>query len=541
MAASGADDSVPRRRPVGLVSAWGPMRAATLRKLRSAPRSRPMPAEHPGAAHLAWVCAQLAEVPDKTVLAAALDMLDGTVTDLASPEARHHALALAATASAIAGHRAHLICLAQPNAARLHQLTARIAEGCGVTTALIADDARIDERTSGHAAMITTASAARFAQDMLRDKALLGGRARGSRARISMLASGGQHASLVRGAPMAFVDDADLVMIEAPRPVGFNADPQEDADRMRAEEAFTVLRGLAAGADYQVDQATRRIQMTAQGEAKLELAAALFEGPWLRRAWREETILAALTIRDFFQPGKDYAVQDDQVVLTQALPASSVEPGIEALIAAKENLASRSTLSGLWSYRSFLSSYRHLAGAGHAASQISEEIAAAYGLEVRGRSESLAAVQPVVTDARGRAEALRELGSDAIFWAPTPKDVQQVGSDPKRTLIAEQVFALPQAPTLLVQIAAAHPRWERRLRATYPEATIRAFATPSDGIFDTLGEDTRALGRFRDAPSPGTYRAVQDALAQAGRAQRAAHLKSDRYFERILAFTGDGP
>ena len=116
--------------------------------------------------------------------------------------------------------------------------------------------------------------------------------------------AGDTHGALIRGEPFAFVDDADLLMIEVPRPIGFGSDPEDDANRLRAEEAFVVLRGLTSGTHYTVDASTRRIRLTAKGEAILDLAATLFEGPWLRLHWREETILAALTIRDFFQPGQ---------------------------------------------------------------------------------------------------------------------------------------------------------------------------------------------------------------------------------------------
>ena len=546
MAASGADDAVPRRKPLGLIPGWGAIRAAKLHRLRkAAPPSRPKPSAHPQAVHLAWVrvCCEKAglSAPDPTTLAAALDMLDGTVTDMDSPDKRHLALALAGAATALSGHRAHLICLAEATAARLREITEKVCAACDVTSALISDEARIDERAEGHTAQVVVASAARFGQDRLRDQALLGGRARGSRARVGALAAGMDTGSLIRGAPLAFVDDADLVMIEAPRSLGFNADPEEDADRLRAEEAFAVLRGLAPGDDYQVDQTTRRIRLTTQGEGKLDLAAALFEGPWLRRAWREETILAALTIRDFFQPGKDYTVQEDQVVLARTPSTSTVEPGIEALIAAKENVAARSTLSGLWSYRSFLSSYRHLAGTGFATAGLSHEIMAAYGLDVRGRTAVPSTDPPQVTDARGRADALRVFPAPAIFWAPTPKDTRQAGADPKRTVVAEQVFALPSPPEMLVQIAAALPRWEQRLHQSYPDTEVHRFVTVADGAFDTLDEGARELNRFRETPNLGLYRAVQGAMVQASARQRAAHLKSDRYFERILAFTGDGP
>lgn len=546
-AATGSDERAPRRRPAGLVPGWSFRRSAALRRLcQSAPRDRPAPAAHPRAEHLGWVIARAGEAgdgpPGPQVQAAALDMLDGTVADLGPAEDRQLALALAGAATAIAGHRAHLICMADQTATRLDAVVRRICAACGVRPALIPDDARIDDRAEGHRAQVVVASAARIGQDLLRDQAALGGRARGNRSRIGTLAAGNGQQRLVQGAPFAFVDDADLVMIETPRPVGFNADPDEDSDRIRAEEAFIVLRGLVSGVDYVTDLPTRRIRLGASGEAKLELAAALFEGPWLRRAWREETILAALTIRDFFRAGQDYTVQDGAVQLTRAPTVSEVEPGIEALIAAKENLAARPTISGLWTYRSFLSSYHHLGGTGFGLGGLSAEFSDTYGLEIRGGGTSLDPVAcPRFVDARARAEACRAMPGGTVFWAPTAEDAKRSGTDPARTVVAEQVFALPERPVCLVQIATANARWENRLRTVFPGVPVHAFASGADGALEVLDDDDRALARFRAAPSPGSYRSVQEALARAASRQRAAHLRSDRYFERILAFTGDGP
>ena len=308
-ASGGSDDAVTARPNAGLIAGWGPMRAARLRQLqRPQAFARPGPARRPSLRHLAWVCQQQTQVqginPTPQVIAAAADMLDGAVADLACPEDRAWALALAAIATAVSGHQVHLICLAEPCAARMCERMAELVARTGVSVAHIKDEADIDRRIEGHQARIVIASAARLAQDRMRDRALLHGRANGNRFRVEALARGAAHGALIRGEPFAFVDDADLLMIEVPRPIGFGSDPEDDANRLRAEEAFVVLRGLTSGTHYTVDASTRRIRLTAKGEAILDLAATLFEGPWLRLHWREETILAALTIRDFFQPGQ---------------------------------------------------------------------------------------------------------------------------------------------------------------------------------------------------------------------------------------------
>lgn len=540
--ASGDDQPTPMRRRLGLSSRWRARRLSVAKDILRAARSGHVV---PSTLRQGDVRAVLQMViqcysdaaekePAPCEVAAALDLLDGTLTDLANPDARRTAIVLAAGALAAAHRRVYVPCLTEASARRLDQALSPVLSVLGMTSGFIKDQSGIDERSDGHRSNVVIASAARLAEDALRDRELTGTGRHRSRQAIRRLSEADAFRGLTRGTPVALVDDADLLMLEAPRTIGFGEDPEENAGRLRAEEAFVILSGLKRNQHYIVDPATRRIRLTDAGEERIELAAALFEGPWQSRSWREETIFSALTVRDFFDAGKDYRIEEDKVTLANAPTKFRAEPAISDLVAVKENVQARTRMSRLWTYRQYLSTFGHLSGTGVGLSAFSNDFRALYGLKTRGKSERDTPPTPVF----GQPD-LSQLPDDAVIWAPTTDDARALGKPRRPIVVADTVFGLEETPKAIVQVAAAPLAWECRLQDVYPDTPVSSYAQATDGIFKHIDPGNADLSAFNSRPSLQSYRAAQNERERVAAERRRLMLKSERYFERILAFAAD--
>lgn len=545
----GSDKPAPRK-PRGIAASWAPLRKQALRRVLRMARNAAVDISSPLGA-LAHAVAAWARhhgaMPDERVVGAALEMMDGRVADLSRSEDRAQSLALAATAIAMRGETVHIACLSDERAAHVFQPVSLLSEHLAITASKIADDADFDARRDGHQAAIVVASAMRLSQDLLRDRMHCGARATGKRRRVGRLARQADSERLIAGNPALLVDDADLQLIDPFRTTGFGGDPEQEANGLRAEEAFVIIANLRAGQHYLVDDVTRRIRFTDLGIATLELAATLFGGPWARRKWREETVLAALTVRDFFKSGQDYTVDGGRVELT-APPSSSIEPGIDALVAAKERLSQEHQSTRLWSLQNYFAVHTHLAGVGFAASANKNLFAEFHGFDVAKSGEPLPTPSHTLefSSRKEQIRLLRDLPQEAQIWFATPRDAEAVARAAKipasRCVVGDAIFATRLDAPVLVQIGSAPPQWEQRVAAEYPDLPVTVLASSEDGLFDIYRDKPPgSVARYRDDPCAETRRAALASWHSYFAERRVTLLRSERYFDRILAFTGGGP
>lgn len=481
-----------------------------------------------------------------SVAVAATALLRRRAVEMSDPRCRADALIVAAAALAETGRRVHVVSLSGAKSMHLAERAGDTLRRLGLAFEAVADDADLDARSQAFRKPVVFASVARLAQDWLRDQVEASRGSRGARGHVRRLgARKDQLPALLPADADALVDDADLAMLEAVRPVRFAGEADPGLGRICADQAFAILSMLVRERHYSIDPATLRIRLTAEGRERVATFAMLFGGAWADPGWREETIHAAIAIRDLFRSETDYRVENGTVILNRAVSGARVEPSIPDLVAAKEGLRSGTGLPHLSDTRRMFLGYARLGATGMGLGELRDELALAYGLRVSGRGAQATPAPPSVHRDRGALIAAlagwRGDPEHTWAWAPAPEDAADLPGDLRacRLLAGDELFAATGAPGLIVQVGAAPRSREARIAAAFPAAGHAAFVSPDDALWRIFEQRAPALERLRASPGVASYRAAQAALADASRKRRMAHLRSVKYFDRVLSFLGE--
>jgi preprotein translocase subunit SecA len=121
---------------------------------------------------------------------------------------------------------------------------------------------------------------------------------------------------VLRGLDTAIVDEADSVLIdEAVTPLIISR-AEENKPLMEAcRNAYRIACNLELGTDYQKDLKYREINLTKQGEKRIEEQASLMPGLWRGPSRRTELVQQAITAREFYSRDKEYVIQDGKVTI----------------------------------------------------------------------------------------------------------------------------------------------------------------------------------------------------------------------------------
>ncbi|MBX3385371.1 MAG: hypothetical protein KF768_02240 [Phycisphaeraceae bacterium] len=213
--------------------------------------------------------------------------------------------------------------------------------------------------------------------DYLRDQIRLGqlNSAWAGRRLIARSAGGATpHAAsgpMVPGLHAALVDEADAVLIdEGVVPLIIARARQEDEMSRIYGDAARLAERLDADADFKIEAANRRAELTRRGRHRLGAMFAELEEPIWRAARRaEELVRQALVARHCYLRGHQYEIVDGRVVIVDEytgrfLPDRSWEHGLHQAVEAKEGLdvtADRETLARI-SFQRFFRMYPVLCG-----------------------------------------------------------------------------------------------------------------------------------------------------------------------------------
>jgi len=520
--------------------------AASLQRLAGLVRRR----RHPALAKVERTAQML--LPDvsrserRVVTSAASVMLRGHIADVPDPDNRADALIVAAAALAESGGRVHVISLSDAKSNVLAKRAEPLLGGLGLSYAAIPDDADHDARQQAFRSAVVFASATRIAQDRLRDQIAVGAERSVARRHVQRLsARGDRPLPLLPTETDALVDDADLLMLEAIRDVRLAESEDPHSGRMHADQAFAVLSTLEWDSHYSIDSTTLRIRLTPAGKERLETFAILFGGAWTDPAWREETIHAAIAIRDLYKRNADYRIENGAIILCRASAGHSAEPSISDLIAAKEGVRSGIGTAHFSDTRQIFRAYPFVGGAGAFLGGLRDEFMASYGKRVRGSRPLPTPLEPRVFRTRSDLlAAAARLDLDPLtdwLWAPTPQDASDIPVSPGhcRVLVGEEIFAQVTRPRVLVQLGAAQGTWEGRLVTGFLAAT--ALVSAEDGLWRVVEDDDPKLKRFTEDPTAESYREVQLVAAVMMRRRRLAHIRSMKYFEKVMSFVGGQP
>ena len=297
-------------------------------------------------------------------------MLSGHIAEMATGEGKTLSGAIAAAGYALAGRSVHVVAVNDYLARRDAEWMRPVYDLLGVSVGWINQSSTPDERRDAYAAEVTYAPVSEIGFDVLRD-----------RLAISV-------DDMVTQPPdVALIDEADSVLIDEARvPLVLAGSAEEGvADVTMAE----IVRKLAPGAHYEVDEDARNVTLTELGARAAERHLGgidLYSDEHLETLTR---LNVALHAHALLQRDVDYIVSGEKVRLVsqsrgrvawlQRLP-----DGLHAAVEAKEGLSATDTGEILDSItiESLIRAYPTVCGMTGTAVAVGEQLREFYGVEV---------------------------------------------------------------------------------------------------------------------------------------------------------------
>ena len=314
-------------------------------------------------------------------------MLRGMLAEMETGEGKTLAATLAASTAALAGRAVHVITVNDYLAERDSQWMGPIYRALGLTVGCVRQGMEPAQRRAAYRCDITYCSNKEIAFDYLRDRMVLGGKARPIGAKMDALSGGAiEERLLLRGLQFAIVDEADSVLIdEARTPLILSAQGSHSQEEELHRNALALARQLSPD-DYRVGEG---VEIADAGLDRLETLSAPLGGVWRGPRRREQLVRQALSALHVFRRDKQYLVRDGKVVIIdentgRLMPDRSWEQGLHQLIEIKEGVAvtgRRETLARI-SYQRFFRRYLHLCGMTGTASEVAGELWSVYRLRV---------------------------------------------------------------------------------------------------------------------------------------------------------------
>lgn len=317
-------------------------------------------------------------------------LLHGKLAEMATGEGKSITAALTAIVAALAGAPVHVITtndyLVERDATSMRPLFMRFGLDCSYVSL----DQEEDERRSAYAHAICYVSNKQLVFDYLRDRQQLGNRPSSIAARVQGLCSVQAPKPLLRGLCFAIVDEADSVLIDdAITPLILSQQMHGDQDVAKSLTAISLARRLKNGEDFTIDNRSRRVIVTEQGENQLAELTSGLEGVWKNRRFRHELTRQALSAIHLFQRDKDYIVRDGEVILVdqstgRVMPDRKLQHGLHQMVETKEKceLTGQSETIASLSFQNFFKRYKHLCGMTGTAQEAATELNRVYGLSV---------------------------------------------------------------------------------------------------------------------------------------------------------------
>jgi preprotein translocase subunit SecA len=315
-------------------------------------------------------------------------MLNGMLSEMETGEGKSLTATLVAATAGLAGHAVHVITVNDYLAERDAEMMAPVYAMLGLTVGFVKQGMDPESRKAAYQSDITYCSNKEIAFDYLRDRMVLGGKARAIASKLVKLENEGQSQPLLlRGLQFAIVDEADSVLVdEARTPLILSAQAKQGGEVTVHHQALELARQLT---DVDFRLTDDGIVLSDAGSDRLAELAEDMKGVWAGPRRREQLVRQALAALYTFERDKHYLVRDEKVVIIdeytgRLMPDRSWEQGLHQLIEIKEDCevtGRRDTLARI-SYQRFFRRYVHLCGMTGTASEVGSELWNVYGLRV---------------------------------------------------------------------------------------------------------------------------------------------------------------
>ncbi|MEM9158677.1 MAG: DEAD/DEAH box helicase [Verrucomicrobiota bacterium] len=325
-------------------------------------------------------------------LAGVLAMSEGVVIEMATGEGKTLAAALTALLSACGGKPCHVVTVNDYLAKRDAQSFGKLSTWTGVSVAAVTGEMNPSERKRAYAADVVYTTSKELLADFLRDRIALGTASSAERLALRQLAGSDRAERRVvqRGLHTAIVDEVDSVLIdEAVTPLIISRAQENDTLKAACEEAFRLSEELILDVDFKVDAQVKRVDLTRQGEDRLQSMAESLPPIWRGGDRRRELVEQALQAKHFFQREKQYIVEDGKIVIVDEFSGRLMgqrtwREGLHQAIEAREGLeiTSPSETVARMSFQRFFRLFPCLSGMSGTAMEAAGELWQIYRLGV---------------------------------------------------------------------------------------------------------------------------------------------------------------
>ncbi|MGC6522677.1 MAG: preprotein translocase subunit SecA [Candidatus Micropelagos thuwalensis] len=302
---------------------------------------------------------------------------DGKISEMKTGEGKTLVATLPCYLNAITGRGVHVVTVNDYLALRDSKWMGQVHAALGLTVGCIINDIDDDARLAAYQADITYGTNNEFGFDYLRD---------------NMKLSPSQ--MVQRDHAFAIVDEVDSILIDEARTPLIISGPVEDKT-----ELYTAVDKLIPGLrdeDYEIDEKTRTISLTDEGNDKVEV--------WLHeKGLMDEQssiydignvtlvhhVTNALRAHKLFARDTEYIVRNNQVILIDEFTGRMMEgrrfsDGLHQALEAKENTfiqPENQTLASI-TFQNYFRLYDKLSGMTGTASTEADEFMDIYGLDV---------------------------------------------------------------------------------------------------------------------------------------------------------------
>jgi preprotein translocase subunit SecA len=322
--------------------------------------------------------------------------LRGAIAVLADDRDRFAALALAVAAAALRGDPVHVLTRSDNRAFEVAALLREYCDALGVSISAVRSGMDFRSKSDAYSAAVVCSSQREVGLDYLRDRLQRGGR-QGTLANVVMRLSGEaplENRLLLRGLHRAFVEDADMVLIDdARQPLVIAAETDQSRERLFYEQALELARALEENRDF--TWLEDNLVLTDDGRQRLAQLVSPLGGIWAAQNRCETMIVIALRALHEFVRDRDYQVIQGRVVFpapTGKLDDERTEGDetLQRLTEVKEGLAlsGRREVLARISVPRFLNRYLQLAGVCQSAKSIEHDLWVLYGLHIGGKDVS---------------------------------------------------------------------------------------------------------------------------------------------------------
>ena len=239
-------------------------------------------------------------------------MIGGAIAEMATGEGKTLTAAVCCSVLALSGRPVHVITVNDYLVERDAEEMGPIYTFMGLTTGHIVHEMTSDQRIDHYRRSVVYCTSKELVADFLRDQIKLGSLRTGTQTSVGMMLGGNAAAQLmVPGLFRAIVDEADSLLIdEGVTPLIISNKPDTEGNRTHYEAALELAGQLEELRHFTIDRTSRRCELTARGQRRLEK---LSEGSkfWKGKRRREELVTNALTGIHCYVRDEQYLVGED--------------------------------------------------------------------------------------------------------------------------------------------------------------------------------------------------------------------------------------